>query len=193
MIEIVFETHAITEDNEAGLATGWNPGRLSARGRTLAKELGKRRRDDAIAAVFASDLERAAETARIAFAETAQPVLLDWRLRECDYGSMNGTPTANVHERSRYLEMPYPRGESWREAVERVGRFLRDLPLRWDGKRVLVIGHMATYYGLEHWINGIPLEWLIETPFEWQEGWEYRFPLAVDGRLAAGESADRES
>src|SRR3546814_956218 len=43
---------------------------------------------------------------------------------------------------------PYPGGESWREATDRVMRFVDDLPSRWDGKRVLVIGHMATRYGL---------------------------------------------
>jgi len=32
-IEIVFETHSTTEDNEAGRATGWLPGRLSEQGR----------------------------------------------------------------------------------------------------------------------------------------------------------------
>lgn len=37
---IVFETHSITEDNELGFATGWLPGRLSATGRELARDLG---------------------------------------------------------------------------------------------------------------------------------------------------------
>src|SRR5690349_20860940 len=84
---IVFETHSWSEDNDRGTATGWLPGRLSERGRRLAAELGQRRRDDGIAAVFASDLRRAAETAEIAFAGSDIPVLLDWRLRECDYGA----------------------------------------------------------------------------------------------------------
>lgn len=51
-IEIVFETHSTTEDNEAGRATGWLPGRLSARGREQAAELGRRRAADGLAAVF---------------------------------------------------------------------------------------------------------------------------------------------
>lgn len=65
-IEIVYETHSVTEDNERGIATGWQPGRLSPRGRELAAELGRRRRGDGLAAVFSSDLARAAETASIA-------------------------------------------------------------------------------------------------------------------------------
>lgn len=43
-IEVVFETHALTEDNERGVATGWLPGRLSARGRDNAVAMGRRRR-----------------------------------------------------------------------------------------------------------------------------------------------------
>ena len=83
-IQIVFETHSTTEDNENGFATGWLPGRLSELGREQAADLGKRRRADGIAAVFSSDLDRSVETARIGFGRSAIPVLLDWRLRECD-------------------------------------------------------------------------------------------------------------
>jgi broad specificity phosphatase PhoE len=41
-IEIVYETHSVTEDNERGIATGWQPRRLSPRGREQAAELGRR-------------------------------------------------------------------------------------------------------------------------------------------------------
>jgi alpha-ribazole phosphatase/probable phosphoglycerate mutase len=174
-IELVFETHATTEDNEQGRATGWLPGRLSDRGRMQALELGRRRRDDGIAAVFCSDLGRAAETASVAFSGSAIAVLHDWRLRECDYGHCNGMPVAELHAgRRAHLDRPYPGGESWRQAVARAGRFLADLPLRWSGQRVLVIGHLATWWGLEHLIGGVPLEALLEQSFAWQEGWEYR-------------------
>jgi 2,3-bisphosphoglycerate-dependent phosphoglycerate mutase len=132
-------------DNEQGRATGWLPGRLSQRGRLQARELGQRRGDDRISAVFSSDLARPTETASVAFAGSAIPVLCDWRLRECDYGQRNGMPVAELHAgRREHVDRPYPGGESWRQAVARVGRFLSDLPLRWDGQRVLVIGHVAT-------------------------------------------------
>src|SRR5687767_6543029 len=120
-IQLVFETHSISEDNEHGIATGWHDGRLSARGRALAAELAERRRDNDIQAVFSSDLGRAVETARIAFAQSAIPILLDWRLRECDYGALNGQPAVELHrDRRRYLDAAYPGGESWRQAIERV-------------------------------------------------------------------------
>jgi hypothetical protein len=36
MIDIVFETHSLGEDNERGIATGWLPSRPSVRGREFA-------------------------------------------------------------------------------------------------------------------------------------------------------------
>jgi 2,3-bisphosphoglycerate-dependent phosphoglycerate mutase len=175
MIEIVFETHSTTEDNEAGRATGWLPGRLSEAGREQARDLGRRRADDGIAAVFASDLGRAVETASIAFGASSVPMLLDWRLRECDYGTMTLMAAEEMHaHRARYLDYPHPGGESWRQAATRVGRLVADLPLRWAGQRVLIIGHVATLWGLEHAIHGTAIEDLIAAPFSWQEGWEYR-------------------
>jgi 2,3-bisphosphoglycerate-dependent phosphoglycerate mutase len=174
-LSVVFETHSTTVDNERGVATGWLPGELSERGRVLASDLGRRRRADGLAAVFCSDLARAEQTARIAFARSSVPVLLDWRLRECDYGERNLMPAAELHAgRSDHLDVPYPGGESWREAVARIGWFLEDLPRRWDGQRVLVIGHVATRWGLDQGLNGRPLEELAAEDFAWQEGWEYR-------------------
>jgi 2,3-bisphosphoglycerate-dependent phosphoglycerate mutase len=84
-------------------------------------------------------------------------------------------PVAALHaDRREHLDQPYPGGESWRQAIARVGRFLGDLPMRWDGRRVLVIGHVATRWGLDHFIGGVLLEDLIEQDFAWQEGWEYQ-------------------
>jgi broad specificity phosphatase PhoE len=174
-IEIVFETHSFSDDNGRGIATGWLPGRLSERGRTAARELGQRRRDDGIAAVFASDLGRAVETASIAFEGADVPLLLDWRLRECDYGEWNGADAARVHDdRSAFLDAPYPGGESWRQAVDRAARFLDDLPSRWDGRRILVIGHVATRLALETRLLDMSLEQLLDADFQWQPGWEYQ-------------------
>ena len=173
--EIVFETHSLTEDNEVGRATGWLPGRLSAEGRRFAVELGQRRRQDGIDAIFCSDLARARETVALAFEGTSVPVLLDWRLRECDYGDQNGGPAGQVHaSRSEHLDVPYPNGESWRQAVERVVGFVDSLPSRWDGKRILVVGHVATRWGLECRLGGRSLEELMGEDFGWREGWEFR-------------------
>lgn len=106
-IEVVFETHSTTADNEQGRAAGWLGGKLSARGRGQARRLGQRRQGDGITAVFASDLARAAQTATIAFGGSPVPVLHDWRLRECDYGHRTGMPAAELRAaRREYLDRP---------------------------------------------------------------------------------------
>ena len=165
-IEVVYETHSFSEDNERRIATGWLPGRLSERGREAARSLGQRRRENGIAAVFCSDLRRAVETAELAFDGSPIPILHDWRLRECDYGELNGTSSSELRKNIRnHLDEPYPGGESWRHAVDRVGRFLDDLPMRWNDKRVLVIGHAATRWAMEVHLNGVPLDELLAEEF----------------------------
>jgi 2,3-bisphosphoglycerate-dependent phosphoglycerate mutase len=138
-----------------------------------AAALGRRRRDG-VDVVFSSDLRRAVETVEIAFAGTATPVLLDWRLRECDYGELNGARRELVvTDRLARRTAAYPGGESWHQAVDRVGGFLDDLPSRWAGARVLVVGHVATHLALEHRLHGASLEDLLAADFDWQPGWEY--------------------
>jgi len=82
MIRLVYETHSTTLDNEAGIATGWLPGELSADGRRQAELLGERRRDDGIDAVFSSDLRRAVQTVEVAFAGTDVPRRQDVRMAD---------------------------------------------------------------------------------------------------------------
>jgi len=172
----VFETHALSDDNERGVASGWNHSGLSERGRALAAELGDRRRDDGIVAVFASDLRRAVETVEIAFASSLVPVYLDWRLRECNYGERNGAPSADHGStRRRFIDTPYPGGESWRQATNRVDGAIDDICARYDGARILVVGHVATRWALEQRTGGKSLEQLATEDFAWQEGWEFVF------------------
>jgi 2,3-bisphosphoglycerate-dependent phosphoglycerate mutase len=173
-VQVIYETHSTSVDNEQGLATGWLGGTLAPIGREQARQLGRRRRQSGLDVVVASDLNRAVETARIAFEDSGIPVRLDWRLRECNYGAMNGMPRSQLdRERRLRLDEPFPGGESWRAAVERVAPFLEELVKERQGQRVLLIGHVATRWALDHLVNGQPLEELIDAPFDWQEGWEY--------------------
>jgi len=176
---VVYETHSTSEHNEAGIATGWLGGTLSPAGRAQAIELGERRRDDGIELVVASDLWRAVETAAIAFEGSGIPLRVDWRLRECDYGRLTGMPRTVLDEqRVRRVDEPWPGGESWRQAVARVSSFLDEV----RGERVLLIGHVATRWALDHRVNGRPLEELAAEEFDWKPGWEYELsPLESPG------------
>jgi len=182
MVQVVYETHSTTTDNEAGVATGWRHGRLSERGRRQARELGERRRNDGIAAVFTSDLQRAVENAQIAFAGSDIPVYQDPGLRECDYGALNGMPVSRLAaERSRHVHEPFPEGQSYRQVVDQMRDFLRALAADWDARRVLLISHSANRWALDCLLGGASLEDLIDAPFAWQAGWEYELPAGWIG------------
>jgi broad specificity phosphatase PhoE len=173
-VELIYETHSISVDNERGVATGWLPGELSEEGRRLARTLGERRRDDGIACVFTSDLRRAVETAEIAFGGSGIEVRQDERLRECNYGELNGAPVGALDPRVRFVDEPFPGGQSYRDCVEQLRSFLEDVTAELEGRRVLVIAHSAQRWALRHLLEGMPLEELVDAPFEWREGWEYR-------------------
>jgi 2,3-bisphosphoglycerate-dependent phosphoglycerate mutase len=44
------------------------------------------------------------------------------------------------------------------------------------GGRVLLIGHVATKWALDHRLHGRTLEELAAEEFEWKPGWEYELP-----------------
>jgi broad specificity phosphatase PhoE len=185
-VEIVYETHATTTDNEAGISTGWLQGELSAQGRREARELGERRSGQGIAVVFSSDLRRSVETARLAFPGGRPPIRLDVRLRECDYGELNGQPSSVIAgRRVRHVDEPFPGGQSYREVLAGTDAFLRDLVRDWDGRRVLVVAHTANLWALECLLAGARLRDLLEAPFTWQAGWSFTVPSGW-GRGPAG-------
>ncbi|MCX5140397.1 MULTISPECIES: histidine phosphatase family protein [unclassified Streptomyces] len=176
-VEIIYETHSTSTDNEAGIATGRLPGELSDLGRRQARELGERRPGDGFAAVFTSDLRRAVQTARTAYPGGRPPIHQDVRLRECDYGDLNGSPRRHVAARRlQHIDVPFPGGRSYRQVVAATDAFLHDLATGWDGSRILVIAHSANHWALEHLLTGTPLEELLQAPPAWRPGRRYELP-----------------
>ncbi|MFF0339446.1 histidine phosphatase family protein [Kribbella sp. NPDC004875] len=170
MTRLIYETHSITVDNEREIATGWLPGELSVTGQRLARELGERRGD--VDVVFSSDLLRAVETVELA--GLTAPHLQDWRLRECNYGELNGAPVDALNPRVERIHMPFPRGQSYGDVVELTRSFLADVKTWYADATVLVVAHSANRWALEHLLgSGRPMEELIVAPFNWQPGWEY--------------------
>lgn len=178
MITIIFESHATTVDNEAKLAAGWNDVALSSLGEQQAQQLGTRYVGQQFDAIFCSDLQRSYKTAELAFGATF-PIIQDARLRECNYGDLNGTPKADIEaQRLARITSPFPNGESYQDTDRRMHSFLLDLAKNHDGKRVMIIGHRATQYGLEHWLRQVPIEQAVTAPWQWQPGWQYKLTSA---------------
>jgi broad specificity phosphatase PhoE len=180
---VLFETHATSVDNEAGLASGWFDAPLSATGEAQARDLGVRRQSDDFRAVFCSDLSRAVRTAEIAFMDRRVSIVRDRRLRECNYGALTRIAATEIEaRRAAHVETPFPQGESYRDVAERVRAWLAEVALTLDGDTLLVIGHRATFYALEHLMGNVPLNEAVSSPWQWQPGWQYRLPSTVNRR-----------
>lgn len=174
MINIIFEAHGTTIDNEAKLSSGWNDTDLSDLGLKQSAEMGERYKNSLPDAVFCSDTQRSYKSAAIAFKNTNVPVYIDERLRECDYGDLTQAPKAGVDDqKAERISIPFPSGESYEDCAKRMGEFLKELLSKHNNKIVMIIGHRSTQYGLEHHIMGKDLKTCVTEPWAWQPGWSY--------------------
>ncbi|MDP3948241.1 MAG: histidine phosphatase family protein [bacterium] len=175
MVTIIFESHTTTFDNENHLASGHFDAELSPLGIRQAKELGQRYENEYFEAILCSDLQRSFRTAEIAFGNKF-PIIKDARLKECDYGDLTRHPSSEVDPlKVKHITEPFPNGESYEQTSERMKEFLDDLKKNYDGKKVMIIGHRATQYGLEHWIKGVSIKEAVTSSWKWQPGWVYSY------------------
>jgi len=180
-VKILFVSHATTLDNETDKSSGWFDVCLSPLGYQQAHEMGERNSDRHIDAIFCSDLQRSYLSAEIGFAGRITrmdgapgiPIFRDARLREIDYGDLTRADTSLTKQKTEHIEISFPNGESYTDSNARMKDFLDELCANYDGKTVLVVGHRATQYALEHFILGIPMTDVVAAKFKWQPWWEY--------------------
>lgn len=176
-IKITFFVHGTTTDNEAELSSGWNDVELSELGKRQSEELREKVNQHQFDAVFTSDLSRAYNSAKITWGDT-YPIMQDARLRECNYGEMNGQPQEIVEPlQEKSVDTPMPGGESYEQVKTRIAAFLEDLKRDYDGKHVAIVGHKATQLALDvllkdiSWEEAFAQDW--RKTKQWQPGWEY--------------------
>ena len=69
-------------------------------------------------------------------------------------------------------------GDTGGAAVEAFrGRDQVDVVALYPHGRVLVIGHVATRWSIEHYATGAAYQDLATADFAWQEGWEFRYSV----------------
>lgn len=174
-MKIYFAAHATTTDNEAELSSGWKDVELSELGLKQARELRDIFEDIKIDLICCSDLKRAIDTVKIAFGDKI-PTIIDKRLRELNYGDLNGKPAETVGPmKMQKIKEPFPNGESYEQAMKRTHEFYNELKKNHPDKTVLVVGHRATQYGLDTFINRKTIEECLSIPFKWQSYWKYKF------------------
>ena len=172
--------HGQSEWNAIGRWQGQADPPLSDLGRRQAREAA--RAIGAVDAVWASDLQRAAETAAIISADIGVgPVVLDPDLRERDAGDFSGLTRAEIDERfPGYLE-DHRRPPGWEPDEHLLARALRvvhEIAREVPGGDVLAVTHGGLVYRLESHL-GAPRNRLANTEGRW---------IAVDGeRLQLGD------
>ena len=177
MVYLTYYVHCTTTDNEAGLATGWLPGKLSAKGLQEAAEMAKQIAESQFDEIIVSDLQRAVETARIAFA--GRKFKTDARLREVNYGDNNGKPGKSFKANMKdFIMTAFPNGESYHDVEVRIRNLCEELRHNYDGKRVALLAHQAPQLSLDviisgkTWPQAIDEDW--RNTHAYQPGWEYR-------------------
>jgi ribonuclease H / adenosylcobalamin/alpha-ribazole phosphatase len=144
---------------------------LSDLGREQAASLGKwfARRGELPDVVLASPYLRARQTAEVFRAhggcEPDEPICLDERLREKEFGILDGLTTKGIaefepqqaefrHLLGKFYHRP-PGGESWVDVIFRLRSLLDTVSLHYGGRRVLVCAHQVVVLCLRYVIEGL--------------------------------------
>jgi probable phosphoglycerate mutase len=145
---ILLARHGESDWNRARRWQGWADRPLTERGREQAAALAGRLSEVALDGVYASDLERARETARAVARTKELEVQIDPDLREVDVGSWSGLTRDQAAKRFpdefrrwQHGGSGWEDGESYERMSERVlGSVLRIAGAH-AGGRVLVVSH----------------------------------------------------
>ena len=159
--EFLFTRHGEAENNVLGNLSSYpepTASDLTPLGEESVRALGEHlKKAGGVDAIYASDLLRTKRTAEILLkAIGGVPINFDERLREKGMGIFNGKSfreyRAAVAGRDPWEEAPEG-GETLREVEERMVAFISEVNKKYEGKRILVVGHedplrvLRRYYG----------------------------------------------
>ena len=172
--KIIYFVHGTTSDNIEGKCSGWNQVELTDLGRERAIKLGQIHKNTHLDVIFTSDLIRAIDSANLAFPNVNH--IQDKRLRECNYGDLDGKDKKLVVYED-HIDIPFPNGESLKEVEKRIADFIKFLKENYSGKTIGIVAHRAPQLAFEvltkkiSWDEAIKNDW--RNTKSWQPGWEY--------------------
>lgn len=175
--KIIYFVHGTTTDNESKLCSGWKEAILNELGKEQAKKLGNiiKEKEIKFDVIFTSDLKRAIESSNLAFPEYNKVV--DSRLRECNYGDLEGKHK-NLVVYEDHINKKFPRGESLKNVETRIRDFIEFLKNNYSGQTIGIVAHRAPQLALEVITKGISWKEAIDNDWRntgaWEPGWEYK-------------------
>lgn len=186
MVKIIYFVHGTTTDNADKLCSGWKQAMLNDLGKEQAVNLGNvsRERGDSFDIIFTSDLQRAIDSSNLAFPNSEK--IRDSRLRECNYGDLDGKHKSFV-KYEEHIENPFPNGESLLDVEKRMREFLEFLYENYNGKTIGIVAHRAPQLALEVILNNTTWEEAIANDWRktggWQPGWTYQLNLFRESKM----------
>ena len=159
---ILLARHGETEWNRIGRWQGQADPPLNEVGLQQAAELAERLAGDGISAIYASDLQRASETARVIGERLGLDVVEDEALREIDVGSWSGLTRPEVEARfpegfARWQAGQIGHdGETSEQLTERVVAAVERIARAHPGDTVLVVTHGGAIRALRRHAAGDP-------------------------------------
>jgi probable phosphoglycerate mutase len=149
---------------------------LNERGHWQAARAAEALRDEAIAAVYSSDLSRAHQTASAIAAAQGLEVQTSARLRERDFGALQGrtwaeleieAPEAALAWRTRVPDFAPGGGETLLQLRERIAATLDELAARHCGEQIVVVAHGGVLDVIYRLATGLELQaprtWTVEN------------------------------
>lgn len=174
-VKIIYFVHGTTTDNIEHKSTGWLSGELSEKGIKQSIELKEQINLDEIDLVISSDLKRAIASAKYTF-KGVKEILHDKRIRECNYGDLNGKDSSLV-KYEEHINNKFPNGESLKDVEKRLRDFCNYLLENYNGKTIALVAHKAPQLALDVITKNITWEQAIEQDWRktksWQPGWNY--------------------
>lgn len=173
-MKIIYFVHGTTYDNASKRCSGWKQVELNELGREQAKNLGKVNENIKFDIIFTSDLVRAIESSNIAFPDVLK--IQDIRLRECNYGDLDGeSKDLVIYE--EHIDKPFPNGESLKDVEIRMREFIDELKNKYGDKTIGIVAHRAPQLALDVITKKISMEEAIKNDWRktgnWQPGWVY--------------------
>ena len=160
MTEIIFVTHSTSLDNERRLASGHADTPLSPLGRRQTAELGERATATPASLPSSAPICSGRTAPRRLRSRTA--ISPSSETSGCANATMASSRDAlpSLWNASGPTESPcrFRAGRATSQATARIRNLLEDMMGRYSDQRIMLVGHRATQYALEHWLNGGPLE-----------------------------------